>query len=68
MKILLRGCMAAASGVAIYSIPVLAWAVAASCILCALTACVLIICGFFGRDKDRREWLVSVIEAIRRQR
>jgi hypothetical protein len=68
MKILLRCCVTAVSGVAIYSIPVLAWAVSVSCVLCAITACVLIICGFFGRDKDRREWLVSVIEAIRRQR
>jgi hypothetical protein len=67
MKILIMGCMTAASGVAMFSIPVLAWAVAVSCVLCAITACVLIICGFFGHDRDRRQWLVSVIKAIRRQ-
>lgn len=67
MKILISGGATAVSGAAIYSIPALAWAVAASCVLCAITACLLILCGFFSHNERRREWIVRVIQALRKQ-
>jgi hypothetical protein len=67
MKIPIGAGATAVTGAAIYSIPALAWAVAASCVLCAITACTLIICGFFSHNEGRREWVVRVIQALRKQ-
>jgi hypothetical protein len=56
-----------AGGAVLYWIPPLAWGIAASCLLVTATGCTLIICGFFGTDKERRDWTIKVIRALRKR-
>ena len=66
MKRLRSAMTTTVSGAVLYWVPSLAWGIAASCVLITVTVCTLLICAFFGQQGDRRDWLISLIEALRK--
>lgn len=66
MKRLISVAATGASGAVLYWVPPLAWGIGVSCILIAMTACVLVTWAFFDKSPCRRNWIIKLIVALRR--